>query len=109
MSFLISNAYAAAPAAGHQEGGLTSILMLAGFVVLFYLLLWWPQNRRLKEHRKLVDNLQKEDEVITSGGILGKINRISDDFITLLIASNVEITIQKSSISATVPKGTLKI
>jgi len=110
MSFLISNAYAAVPdAAAHPGGGMSSILMLAGFVVLFYLLLWWPQSRKVKEHRKLMDGLQKDDEVMTSGGILGKIVRINEDFITLLIAVNVEITVQKGAISATLPKGTLKI
>ena len=115
MSFFISNAFAdtantATTAATHQGGSsMSSILMLAAFIVLFYFLLWWPQSKKLKAHRQLVDNLAKDDEVITSAGILGKITKISDDFISLQIAPNVEISIQKASIGATVPKGTFKI
>lgn len=84
------------------------IATLALFVGLFYLILWFPQHKRAKAHRSLMDSLQKGDEVITAGGMLGKIAKVDDDFIVLTIASNVDISIQKESISATVPKGTLK-
>lgn len=107
MSFLISDAYAAAVPA-QNGGGMGSILMLVGFVLIFYLLLWLPQSKRAKEHRNLINGLTKDDEVITGGGILGKINKVGDDFVTMQIADNVEVKVQKSSIAATVPKGTYK-
>lgn len=109
MSFFISDAVAAAaPATGSQNGGMGSILMLAGIIIIFYFLLWLPQSRRAKEHRTLLSNLTQGDEVITNGGILGKIKKIGDDFITLTIAENIDIKIQKPAIAATVPKGTFK-
>ncbi|HEV2614305.1 MAG TPA: preprotein translocase subunit YajC [Gammaproteobacteria bacterium] len=85
-----------------------SIITLALFVGLFYLMLWLPQAKRAKAHRNLMSNLQKGDEIITSGGMLGKIAKVEDDFITLTIAPNVDIAIQKDSVAASVPKGTLK-
>ncbi len=111
MSFLITNAFAetATTATAHQGSSMSSILMLGAFIVLFYFLLWWPQSKKLKAQRQLIDSLAKDDEVITTAGILGKIINITDDFIVLQIAPNVEISIQKASISTTVPKGTFKI
>lgn len=107
MSFFINNAFAAAQSTSGASS-MSSIIMLVGFVVIFYFLLWLPQSRRAKEHRNLVSNLAKDDEVITSGGLLGKINKVGDDFITLIIAEGVEVKVQKPAISATVPKGTFK-
>lgn len=115
MSFLISDALAqtattTAPAATHAAGGnnFASLLMLVGFVVIFYLLLWRPQAKRQKEHRELVNNLAKGDEVVTSGGILGRIVDVTDDFIVLAIADNVTIKLQKGSVANILPKGTVK-
>lgn len=112
MSFsLLPIAYAdtvaAAPHAA-ADGGLSSILLLVGFVVIFYFLLWRPQSKRVKEQKQLISSLTVGDEVITAGGILGRITKLTDDFIMLLIAENVEITVQRSSVSASLPKGTLK-
>jgi preprotein translocase subunit YajC len=107
MSFFISEALAAAP--GGQTGNeWSSIAMLVGFVVIFYFLLLRPQQKRAKEHRDLVSKLTKGDEIITSGGILGKISKISDDFIVVSIAEGVEITLQRNAISTVLPKGTIK-
>lgn len=111
MSFFISNAFADVPAAGAgaaSGSSLTSILMLLGFVVIFYLLLWRPQAKRAKEHRNLISNLAKGDEVVTTGGLMGKIAKLGDDFLLLEIADNVAIKVQKGSISTVLPKGTLK-
>ncbi len=109
MSLFISDAMAAAaPAMAGQNGGMGSIFMLLGFVVIFYLLFWLPQSRRAKEHRNLITNLAIGDEVITNGGILGKIKKVIDDFITITISENIDIKIQKTAIAATVPKGTFK-
>lgn len=107
MSFFISEALAAAPT-GQPGNEWSSIAMLVGFVVIFYFLLLRPQQKRAKEHRDLVSKLAKGDEVITSGGILGKISKISDDFIVVSIADGVEITLQKNAISTVLPKGTIK-
>jgi preprotein translocase subunit YajC len=108
MSFLISDALAAAPAGAAPANEWSSIALLVGFVIIFYFLLLRPQSKRAKEHRQLVSNLAKGDEVITSGGILGKITKITDDFISVSIAEGVEITLQRQAISTVVPKGTLK-
>ena len=109
MSFFIADAMAAAPAAGQSQGGpMGSIIMLAGFIAIFYFLLWRPQRKRSKEHKSLLAGLNKGDEVVTNGGLLGKIIKVSDDFVVVSIAENVEVKIQKPAISATLPKGTIK-
>ena len=110
MSFLISVAHAqegAAPAAA-PGGDLMSMLMLVGFVVIFYLMIWRPQAKRAKEHKNLVGNLQKGDEVVTSGGIVGKVVKVADDFVVLEVSDTVELKIQKVAVAAALPTGTLK-
>ncbi len=109
MSFFITDALAApatAPAA--QNGAMGSIIMLVGFVLIFYFLLWRPQSKKAKEQRDLISSLNKGDEVITNGGMLGRITKVGDDFLSLTIAEGVEIKIQKSAVTAVVPKGTVK-
>lgn len=107
MSFFINNAYAAAATPAPADS-MSSIMMLVAFVLVFYLLLWMPQSKRAKEHRKLIGGLAKDDEVITNGGVLGRITKIQENFIVLAVAENVEICVQKSAVSASVPKGTCK-
>lgn len=107
---LINDAIAAtanAPIA--HDNGLSSLLLMLGFLVIFYFLLWRPQAKRAKEQRNLLSNLAKGDEVITSGGLLGKITKITDDVIELMIAQGIEIKLQKSAVVALAPKGTLSI
>lgn len=77
-------------------------------VVIFYFFLIRPQSKRAKEHRELVSALAKGDEVVTTGGILGKVNKVTDDYVVIEIATNMEIKVQKHAISATLPKGTIK-
>lgn len=108
MSFFISDAIAEAGAAASQPDPLASLLLPIGLVVLFYFFLIRPQSKRQKEHRQMLTELQKGEEVITSGGILGKISKITDDFITLEIADTVSLTIQKSAVQTIMPKGTIK-
>ena len=110
MSFFISDAIAdAAPAAAAQSADpLASLILPIGLVVLFYFFLIRPQSKRQKEHKKMVSDLQKGEEVLTSGGILGKITSINDDFVTLEIAKEVSLKIQKSAIQTIMPKGTIK-
>ncbi|MEF9674432.1 MULTISPECIES: preprotein translocase subunit YajC [unclassified Pseudomonas] len=111
MSFFISNAFAdgAAPAAaaGPMGGGFEWIF-LVGFLVIFYLMIWRPQAKRAKEQKNLLGNLAKGDEVVTTGGIAGKITKVSDDFVVLEVSDTVEMKFQKGAIAATLPKGTLK-
>jgi preprotein translocase subunit YajC len=110
MSFFISNAMAdaAAPAAAGPMGGGFEWIFLVGFLVIFYLMIWRPQAKRAKEQKNLLGNLQKGDEVVTSGGIAGKINKVTDDFVVLEVSDTVELKFQKGAIAATLPKGTLK-
>lgn len=111
MSFFISDALAAATQAASPDaggGGLSSILLMGGFVLIFYFMLWRPQAKRAKEQRNLINNLAKGDEVVTSGGVIGKITNITDNFIALMIAEGVEIKVQKPAIVSLIPKGTLK-
>ncbi|PBP76935.1 preprotein translocase subunit YajC [Pseudomonas syringae Cit 7] len=109
MSFFISPAFAdaAVPAAGPAGSGFEWIF-LVGFLVIFYLMIWRPQAKRAKEQKNLLGNLQKGDEVVTSGGIAGKINKVTDDFVVIEVSDTVELKIQKGAIAATLPKGTLK-
>mgnify|MGYP000161393752 FL=1 len=89
-------------------GALMQLVFFGGFILIFYFLMWRPQSKRAKEHKSLVSGLSKGDEVITTGGIAGKISKVSEDFIRVEIAEGVEIKIQKVAISTALPKGTLK-
>ena len=108
MSFFISDALAEAGAAAEQPDILASLILPIGLVVLFYFFLIRPQSKRQKEQRQMIADLQKGEEVITSGGILGKITKINDDFIILEIADNVTLRIQKNAVQTLMPKGTIK-
>lgn len=103
----ISSAYAdGAAVAGPNVMG--QLIMLGGFVLIFWLLIWRPQSKRTKEHKNLLESLNKGDEVVTTGGILGKVMNVTDDFVTLQVADNMELNFQKASVAATLPKGTIK-
>jgi preprotein translocase subunit YajC len=107
MSLLISDAYAqAAPAAAPNST--MSLLMLPLMLVVFYFLLIRPQQKRAKEHQAMLAKIATGDEVVTSGGILGRVTEVGDSFLTLEIAEGVRIKVQKSQVSQLVPKGTYK-
>ena len=113
MTFLnllgIQDAFAAGTGQATSEASLMSMLpLLVVFVLFVYFFLIRPQNKRAKEHRQLVSELSTGDEVVTSGGLLGKIVKVTEDFLVLNIADNTEIVIQKSAINTTIPKGTIK-
>ncbi|MDR0779960.1 MAG: preprotein translocase subunit YajC [Pseudomonadales bacterium] len=109
MNFFINSAYAqAAEGAAQTPSGIYNLLFLGGFVVIFYFLIWRPQSKRAKEVRSLLDNLKVGDEVMSTGGLLGRLNRIDDHYVSLQVADNVELKLQKTSITAVLPKGTLK-
>ncbi|MFC3908735.1 preprotein translocase subunit YajC [Legionella dresdenensis] len=110
MSFFINSAMAAtttaAPAA--QADGTISLVMIVAIFVVFYFMLIRPQNKRAKEHKELMNNLKKGDEVLTAGGILAKIVNLDEQFIKVAVAEGVELSVQRSAVSAVLPKGTLK-
>jgi preprotein translocase subunit YajC len=106
MDFLIASAFAqdAAP----QGGGLMGFLPLILIFVVFYFMLIRPQMKRAKDHRQMVAALGKGDEVVTNGGLLGKITDIDESFVTLKVADNVEIRLQRQAVATVMPKGTMK-
>lgn len=108
MSFFISDAMAEAAPAAAQGDPITALLFPIGLIVLFYFFLIRPQSKRAKEHKAMTEGLQKGDEVVTQGGILGKIIQVGENFVTLEISSNVTINVQRASIGALMPKGTIK-
>ena len=107
MSFFISDAVAQA-APGQQSDPLMSFLPLIILFVIFYFLLIRPQQKKAKEHKQMVENIGKGDEVVTSGGIVGKVTDVSDGFLTCQIADNVEVKIRSHAVSTVLPKGTMK-
>lgn len=108
MSFFISSAMAATAAPTAQPDGTFSLIMIVAIFVLFYFMLIRPQNKRAKEHRALVGNLKKGDEIITSGGILAKVISLDEQFIKVNLAEGVDICLQRSAVSTVLPKGTMK-
>ena len=96
------------PTSGGTQGILSMLPMIAILVFFMYFMVIRPQSKRTKEQKKLMDSLQKGDEVMTIGGILGKIEKIDTDLVILTIAENTIVTIQKNAISNVLPRGTLK-
>jgi preprotein translocase subunit YajC len=108
MSLLVNNAYAQTAGGGMSGGGMSQIVILVVFVGVFYFLLIRPQQKRMKEQQAMLSKLDKGDEVVTTGGILGRISEVNDTFVTLEIADGVRIKVQKTQITQLMPKGTLK-
>jgi len=91
-----------------SQGGLMSFLPLIVIFIIFYFLLIRPQMKRSKEHRKLVEQLSTGAEVVTNGGLLGRITRVDESFVTVEFADKVRIKVQKQAIASVMPKGTIK-
>jgi len=106
MDFLIQNAWAEGGNA--SQGDLTSIFLLVLLFIVFYIILIRPQQKRVKEHKAMVSSLGKGDEVITNGGLFGKVTQLHEDFLTIEIATNVEVKIQRPSVAVLLPKGTIR-
>ena len=85
-----------------------TLLLLFGFMILIYFLMIRPENKRRKTHQEMLSSLEVGEEIVTAGGILGKISKITDQYLELSISDNTKIKVQKTSISAVLPKGTLK-
>ncbi len=86
----------------------SSFIMLGGFFAIFYFMLWRPQSKRAKEQKQMISSLTKGDEVVTSGGILGKVSKITDAFVVLTLSEGVEVLVQKQAVAGCLPKGTIK-
>ena len=103
----IKDAWAQA-AGGAQGGGMESIILIVVMFVVLYFMMIRPQMKRAKEHKTMIEALQKGDEVVTIGGLLGRVTKLNDNYVSLDIATNVEITVQRPSVQLVLPKGTLK-
>lgn len=108
MSFFIAEAMAEPGAAAPQSDPMMFWIMMVVMVAIFYFMIIRPQSKRNKEHKELMGALSKGDEVVVSGGMMGKVVKVTDDFVVVEVANNVEISFQKAAITATLPKGTLK-
>jgi preprotein translocase subunit YajC len=106
MSFPLSPVIAAATA--EQGGGMSMIIMMVVLFGLMYFMMIRPQMKRQKEHRALVSALAKGDEVVTTGGMAGRVEEVGETFITVEIAANVRVKLQKSAVQQVLPKGSLK-
>lgn len=108
MDFLLQSAHAAnggAPSGGSSMMGLLFPILI---LVIFYFLFIRPQQKRMKEHRQMVSELKKGDEVVTNGGVAGQITDVGESFLQVEIAEGVEVRVQKQAVSSLLPKGTLK-
>ena len=104
---IISDAFAqAAPAGG--DAGFMGLLPIVLMFVLLYFLMIRPQMKRAKEHKQMVEALQKGDEVLTAGGVVGRITVMGDAYVSLEIAPGIEISVQRSAVQTLLPKGTMK-
>ena len=109
LDFIIPTAYAAGAASAPSEGNFAPIFLLFVIVALMYVLIWRPQNKLKKEHANLVTGLAVGDEIVTNSGIVGKVVALDGLFITLQIAKDVDITLQKAAVTSALPKGTVKM
>ncbi len=107
MSFFISDAMAQEAGAAGGDPGMSLIFMAVLFAI-FYFLLLRPQMKRAKEHKKMTEALSKNDEIVTNGGIAGKVTKVDDSFIKLKIAEGVEVQVQRNAVASVLPKGSLK-
>jgi len=104
---LIPSAFAQAPAAGAGDAGLMGFLPIILMFVLLYFLMIRPQMKRAKEHKTMLESLKKGDEVITAGGLVGRVTKVGESYVTLDVAG-VEMPVQKSAVQTLLPNGTIK-
>lgn len=103
----ISNAYAQAAGAAPESSMMSFLPLLLMFVVLYFVMIR-PQMKRQKEQKSMIDALAKGDEVVTAGGVVGKVNKVSDAFVTIEVSNGTEMHVQKNAITTLLPKGTIK-
>jgi|APCry1669193181_1035450.scaffolds.fasta_scaffold106079_1 preprotein translocase subunit YajC len=109
MSFFISEAWAEAAPAAAQDPGFVGLILPLGIMTAFYFLFIMPQQRKVKEHKKMVDALVKGSEVVTNGGLIGRVVELDDNFVELELSDNVHVHVQRSAITSMLPKGTFKV
>ncbi len=107
MNGLISEAWAQG-ATAPASSPYSFMFMMVAFVIIFYFMLIRPQQKKAKEHQAMLSKLSAGDEIVTTGGILGRVVEVGDSFITLEIADSVRIKVQKAQVASLMPKGTLK-
>ncbi|RJS92337.1 preprotein translocase subunit YajC [Salinisphaera sp. Q1T1-3] len=107
MDFLIPAAYAQS---GGAEGGsiIPTVLMVVVFFVFMYFMIIRPQMKRQKEHKQLLESLDKGSEIVTAGGLAGRIRQVGENFLVVEVADGIEVRVQKSSVTSVVPKGTIE-
>ncbi len=106
MEFFINSAHATG---GQQQGDPLGFLIMIGvFFAIMYFMIIRPQNKRAKEHKALLDSLGKGDEIVTNGGLLGRITGLEENFVTIQVADGVEVQVQRQAVAAVMPKGTMK-
>ena len=105
---LINPAWAQGSGAPALGGGIESLILIVLMFGVLYFLMIRPQMKRAKEHKTLIESLQKGDEVVAAGGVLGRITKINENYVTLEIADNVEVQVQRPSVQLVFPKGTIK-
>ncbi len=108
FDYVITPAYAQGAPAGPFGGDYTSFLMMIAIFAVFYFLLIRPQQKKAKEAKAMLEALQKGDEIVTAGGVLGKISKLGDQYLTVEIASGTEIMVQRGAVAQLLPKGTIK-
>lgn len=106
MSLFIASAHAsaAAPAGASLVG---QLVMIAGFIAIFYFLIWRPQSKRTKEHRNMIDSVKLGNEVVFAGGLMGRVKKVEGDYAVITLGSNNDIKVQRASIISILPEGTL--
>ena len=107
IEFFIPLAMAAESTGGGTFPGLDIFIIIA-FAAVFYFIVWRPQSKRAKEHRELVADLNKGDEIVTNGGLIGKIVKVEEQYLIFEVADNVRLKLQKGAVAAALPKGTIK-
>ena len=106
---MFGTAHAQSMFGGGAEGNqLLSLLPMIGIFVVFYFLLIRPQQKRAKEQKAMIDAMQKGDEVVTAGGMVGKVTKLDDNYVTIQVASGTEIAFQRNAVTALLPKGSIK-
>lgn len=108
MGFFINEAFAAANSAASPPDATFTLIMIVGIFVLFYFFLIRPQNKRAKEQQEMIGKLKKGDEIVTTGGMIGKIVNINEQYAKISLTEGVEINLQRNAVSAILPKGTVK-
>ncbi|WP_028294175.1 preprotein translocase subunit YajC [Oceanobacter kriegii] len=108
IAMSVSSAALAEGAGESPMGAMGQLVFLGGFLLIFYFLLWRPQSKRQKEHKELIGNLNKGDEVVMAGGMLGRVTKVSEDFVVLEVGNGIELPVQKIAVTMVLPKGTIK-